>query len=85
LECSPVQHEGLFGVSYINCGMCFTPFLSTGNGDATPSTVRPSNTHKHVAPYQTCPRLEPQKKSKSHKGKKEIMQALISYLCCIFT
>ena len=63
--------------------MCFTPFLSTVNADApsvTASTVHPSNTRKHVAPYQASPRdglrstssgLEPQKKSKSHEGKKE--------------
>jgi len=72
--------------------MCCTPFLSTGNADApsvTPPTVHPSNTRKPVAPYQASVRdglrstssdLEKQKKSKSNKGKKEIVQALISYI-----
>jgi len=63
---------------------CCTPFLSTGNAGApsvTPSTVHPSDTRKHVEPFQASPRdglrssssdLEPQKKSKSHGGRKEI-------------
>lgn len=79
----------VFHTSIVGC-VARTPFLSTGNANATPSTVHPSNTRKHVAPYRASPRdglrptssdLEPKKESKPHEGRKEIGQALIGYPC----